>query len=33
MKAEALATCEIRETVPVKNWKEDISLMQFLQTL
>lgn len=33
MKAKALETCEIRGTVPVKNWKEDISLMQFLQTL
>jgi integrase len=33
MKAKALATCEIRGAVPVKNWKEDISLMQFLQSL
>jgi site-specific recombinase XerD len=33
MKAKALATCEIRGTVPLKHWKEDISLMQFLQAL
>ena len=33
MKAKALATCEIRGAVPPKNWKEDISLMQFLQAL
>ena len=33
MKAKALATCEIRGTVPLKHWKEDLSLMQFLQAL
>ncbi|WP_371720499.1 tyrosine-type recombinase/integrase [Acidobacterium sp. S8] len=33
MKAKALATCEIRRTVPLKHWKEDRSLMQFLQAL
>ncbi|HEX3374069.1 MAG TPA: tyrosine-type recombinase/integrase, partial [Edaphobacter sp.] len=33
MKAKALATCEIRRTVPLKRWKEDISLLQFLQAL
>jgi hypothetical protein len=33
MKAKALATCEIRGTVPLKHWKEDPSLMQFLQAL
>jgi integrase/recombinase XerD len=33
MKAKALATCEIRGTVPRRHWKEDISLMQFLQGL
>jgi site-specific recombinase XerD len=33
MKAKALATCEIRGTLPLKHWKEDISLMQFLQAL
>jgi integrase/recombinase XerD len=31
MKAKALATCEIHGTVPLKHWKEDTSLMQFLQ--
>ncbi len=33
MKAKALATCEIRGTVPQKHWKGDIALMQFLRTL
>ena len=33
MKAKALATCEIRGTAAPKHWKEDISLMQFLQAL
>jgi len=33
MKAKALATCEIHGTVPLKHWKEDTSLMQFLQAL
>jgi integrase/recombinase XerD len=33
MKAKALATCEIRGTVLRKHWKEDVSLMQFLQAL
>jgi len=33
MKAKALATCEIRGTVPPKHWKEDVALMQFLQNL
>ncbi len=33
MKAKALATCEIRGKVSVKHWKEDISLMKFLQAL
>ncbi len=33
MKAKALATCEIRGTVPLKHWKEDLSLMQFLQAI
>jgi integrase/recombinase XerD len=33
MKAKALATCEIRGTVSLKHWKEDLSLMQFLQAL
>jgi integrase/recombinase XerD len=33
MKAKALATCEIRDAVSLKPWKEDPSLMQFLQAL
>jgi integrase/recombinase XerD len=33
MKAKALATCEIRGNASVKHWKEDISLMRFLQAL
>ena len=33
MKAKALATCEIRESVPLKRWKGDASLMQFLRAL
>jgi integrase/recombinase XerD len=33
MKAKALATCEIRGTVPPKHWKEDVVLMQFLRSL
>ena len=33
MKAKALATCEIRGTIPLKHWKEDISLMKFLRAL
>jgi integrase/recombinase XerD len=33
MKVKALATCEIRGNVSVKHWKEDISLMKFLQGL
>jgi integrase/recombinase XerD len=33
MKAEALATCEVRGVVPPKHWKEDEALMQFLQSL
>jgi site-specific recombinase XerC len=33
MKAKALATCEIRGTVRLEHWKQDISLMQFLQAL
>jgi hypothetical protein len=33
MKAKALATCKIRGTVPLKHWKEDLSLMQFLQVI
>jgi hypothetical protein len=33
MKAKALATCEIRGTVPLKQWKEDLSLMQVLHAL
>jgi integrase/recombinase XerD len=33
MKAKALATCEIRGSVSVKHWKEDISLMSFLKAL
>ena len=33
MKAKALATCEIRGTVPPKHWKEDVALMQFLRSL
>jgi hypothetical protein len=31
MKAKALANCEIRGNASVKHWKEDISLMRFLQ--
>ncbi len=33
MKAKALATCEVRGTVPRKHWKEDVALMQFLRSL
>jgi site-specific recombinase XerD len=33
MKAKALATCEIRGTIPLKHLKEDISLMKFLRAL
>jgi site-specific recombinase XerD len=33
MKAKALAACEVRENVPLKHWKEDPSLMQFLRNL
>ncbi len=33
MKAKALATCEIRGTASLKHWKEDVSLMKFLQAL
>jgi len=33
MKAKALASCEIRGTIPLKHWKEDISLMKFLRAL
>lgn len=33
MKAKALATCEIRGTVPLKNWKKDPTLMEFLKAL
>jgi integrase/recombinase XerD len=33
MKAKALATCEIRGTVPPKHWREDVALMQFLRSL
>jgi hypothetical protein len=31
MKAKALANCEIRGNASGKHWKEDISLMRFLQ--
>ena len=31
MKANALATCEIRGIIPLKHWEEDISLMKFLR--
>jgi integrase/recombinase XerD len=33
MKAKALAHCEVTETKPVKRWREDKSLMEFLQSL
>ncbi len=33
MKAKALATCEIRGTIPLNHLKEDISLMKFLRAL
>lgn len=32
-KAEALAHCEIKDTKPVKRWKEDKGLMAFLKSL
>ena len=33
MKAKALAACEIRGAVPLKHWKDDVALMQFLRSL
>jgi integrase/recombinase XerD len=33
MKAKALATCEVRGSVPQKHWKDDVALMQFLRNL
>jgi len=33
MKAKALATCEVSGAVPPKNWTNDVTLMQFLQSL
>jgi len=34
MKAKALATCEVAgETTPAVHWRDDASLMAFLQSL
>jgi integrase/recombinase XerD len=33
MKARALAICEVHGAVPLKPWKDDVALMQFLRTL
>jgi site-specific recombinase XerD len=33
MKAKALARCEVKETKPIKRWREDKGLMTFLRTL
>jgi site-specific recombinase XerD len=33
MKAEALAECEVEDSVPSKPWREDEGLMEFLRTL
>jgi len=33
MKAKALATCEVQGVIPSKHWKEDPTIMQFLQSL
>jgi site-specific recombinase XerD len=33
MKAKALANCEIKDEEPVKPWREDKGLMEFLRTL
>jgi integrase/recombinase XerD len=33
IKAKALATCKVRGTVPLKHWKDDVALMQFLRSL
>ncbi len=33
MKAKALAHCEVSETKPVKRWREDAGLMEFLHSI
>lgn len=33
MKAEALATCEVRGSAAQTHWKSDVKLMQFLRNL
>jgi integrase/recombinase XerD len=33
MKAKALATCEVRGTIPQKHWRNDVALLAFLRSL